>query len=192
MPLFSEIDELFSYAESKIKKIEHLGSGLTTPAVNQLRYVTCHLLRYDRSNNEKEKQEELRKAKNHCERAIYDAVEIGIVFCLRKLENFQEDYATTVVADIVPNYVEIRKTANEANEFISKITKDSTEDHCNNRGDRYKKCAEYFDKLDDYINTLDCARPELNKKMDRERLYVHISIATLILTLIGIYIASNC
>jgi len=118
MPSFSETSNLFSIAEARIKQIEHLGLGLTLPAVNQLRYVACHLLRFDRSESEKEKQEELRKANNHCERAIYDAVETGIIYCLEELREFQKDYKLVGITDIVPSYLDIRAKANEVSRYI--------------------------------------------------------------------------
>lgn len=74
----SEISELFESAEAKIKLIEHLDDGLLFSAVNQLRYVSFHILRFHKITDNDLKDEELRKAKNHCQRAIYDAMEIGI------------------------------------------------------------------------------------------------------------------
>ena len=103
----SEISDLFKLAEKKIKFVENLDEGLLFPAVNQLRYVAFHLLRESEAQDISLKQEELRKAKNHCQRAIYDSVETGITFCLVKIHEFQEDYKLIVVADVVPAYIDI-------------------------------------------------------------------------------------
>jgi hypothetical protein len=191
MQSFPDTSNLFSIAEARIKQIEHLGLGLTLPAVNQLRYVTCHLLRFDRLEDEQEKQEQLRKANNHCERAIYDAVETGIIYCLEELRDFQKDYRLVVITDIVPSYLDIRAKANEVSMFISKITKDSTGDHCNNRGDHYEKCSKYFDELNGAINILTNARSEINKKLRNWRIGFLLTLGTFILAAIT-FIMTNC
>lgn len=185
----SEISELFSLAEKKIKLIEHLGEGLTFPAVNQLRYVAFHLLRADSATEVDIKKEEYRKAKNHCQRAIYDAVESGLIYYLEEFKIFQNDYKTIIISDVVTDYLEIRIFANEVSDFISVITKESIGDHCNNRGDQYRKSTADFKRLKDYDTLLNNARPELNKKIQKSREKFLMSIAALIIASLGIIIA---
>ncbi len=122
-PQLSEISELFVLAKEKIKLIEHLDEGLTFQAVNQLRYVAFHLLRADKTTEENLKKEELRKAKNHCERAIYDAVEPGIVHYLEEIRTFQNDYRMVEITNIIPNYLDISRKADESSGFISEKNK---------------------------------------------------------------------
>lgn len=186
--LLSEIDYLFVLAEQKIKAIEHLDGGLYLPAVNQLRYVAFHLLRSEKSASEDIKKEELRKAINHCQRAIYDAVECGTTHYLEKIKIFQEDYARVIIPDIIPNYVEITKLANDASDFISKITRESISDHCNNRGDQYKESSAFFDKLKIQSELLESSRPELNKKLQKDREKLVILLGTFVLTAVGILV----
>ncbi len=133
----SEISELFSIAEEKIKLTQNLAGELGFPAINQLRYVAFHLLRAETAVDIDVKNEEYRKAKNHCERAIYDAVESGIIYYLDKIRDFKEDYATVIIPEVLPDYIGICKEAVEANVFISSITRNSVSDHCNNEGDKY-------------------------------------------------------
>lgn len=185
--LLSEILELFSIAENKIKIIEHLGPGLTFPAVNQLRYVANHLLRACTTIDENFKENELREAKYNCQRAIYDASEIGIVHLLKEIKIFQEDYKAVVITDVVTNYLDIRTIANKASEFIFTKNNDSATNE-------YQEATELFEKLNEAVNTLTNARPELNKKIRRNRFISFLAIGTLIASIIGLIISLliNC
>lgn len=62
-----DIRSLFSRAEDAIKRYERISLSVLTPAVNQLRYVSYHLL-----------ENSLPRAYQHCERAYYDALECSV------------------------------------------------------------------------------------------------------------------
>ena len=188
-PQLSEISELFALAEEKIKLIEHLGEGLTFPSVNQLRYVAFHLLRADKTTDENLKKEELRKAKNHCERAIYDAVEPGIVHYLEEIRTFQNDYRMVEITNIIPNYLDISRKADESSGFISERIKDSISDRSNNQGDQYQEATSLFEELKEAVKLLSYARPELNKKLRKYRLVFLVSVATLIVAAMGVIVS---
>ena len=188
-PQLSEISELFALAEEKIKLIEHLGEGLTFPSVNQLRYVAFHLLRADKTTDENLKKEELRKARNHCERAIYDAVEPGIVHYLEEIRTFQNDYRMVEITNIIPNYLDISRKADESSGFISERIKDSISDRSNNQGDQYQEATSLFEGLKEAVKLLSYARPELNKKLRKYRLVFLVSVATLIVAAMGVIVS---
>ena len=188
-PQLSEISELFALAEEKIKLIEHLGEGLTFPSVNQLRYVAFHLLRADKTTDENLKKEELRKARNHCERAIYDAVEPGIVHYLEEIRTFQNDYRMVEITNIIPNYLDISRKADESSGFISERIKDSISDRSNNQGDQYQEATSLFEGLKEAVKLLSYARPELNKKLRKYRLMFLVSVATLIVAAMGVIVS---
>ena len=42
-------------------------------------------------------EEQLRRAKNHCERAMYEAAEAGIISALDSTRAFRQDYKNIVV-----------------------------------------------------------------------------------------------
>ncbi len=188
--ILAEISELFKLAEEKIKLIENLeDGGLPLPAINQLRYVAFHLLRAENIVEDKIKDEELRKAKNHCQRAIYDAIEIGIIHLLDKIKVFQMDYKLVSIVDIVPSYIPICKRADEITYFLSEASRRSIEDHSNNRGDYYEKSNELFNELQENVKLLDYSRPELNKKLQKSRITFIISISALIASFLSVIIA---
>ena len=188
--LRSEISNLFSDAEKRIKIVEHVVGELTVPAINQLRYVAYHILKADNTEDSNLKKEELRKAKNHCQRAIYDAAEVGIIYFLEKIKEFKNDYSTQPISGALPNYSDIYNTAREAATFIASANKDNINDHENNRGDNYKQSIELFKKLQVACDALDNARPELNKKMERWRVGFALGLGALLLAALGIII--NC
>lgn len=197
MPSLSpEIQKIFQKAERNIKKIERLGEGLAFPAVNQLRYVAYHLLRAWNSNkNEDFNHDELREALYHAHRALHDSSEIGIAYLLEYIRKFQLDYSTVVITDVVPNYLDICKRANEAKQYLSTRTDNSVKEHANGESDEIediKTTAERFDKyfelLEEDANTLKVARIELNKKLSSKRNAVFVTLITLTLAIIGILI----
>lgn len=186
--LLSEISDLFTLAEEKIKLIEHLGNGLKFPAVNQLRYVGFHLFRAELAIGAEKRNNELRKAKNHCQRAIYDAVEVGILYYLDRFKVFQNDYRKECIFDVVLCYHEYRNLANKITNFISSITRDSISDHCNNRGDQYQLSTEYLNRLKEIDEILQSSRDELNKKIRDKRTQAVVSIWSLIVTIVGLVV----
>lgn len=187
--LFSETHSLFTFAEEKIKLIEHLGNGLKFPAVNQLRYAGFHLFRAESASDPEKRNNELRKAKNHCQRAIYDAVEVGILYYLERFKVFQYDYRKECIFDVVLRYHEYRSLANKITNFISSITRDSISDHCNNRGDQYQLSTEYLNQLKEIDEVLQVSRDELNKKIRDRRTQIVLSLWSLILTIVGLIVS---
>lgn len=200
--LLDEISSLFTYAEQKIKKIEYFADGVSFPAVNQLRYVAFHLLRAeqlrngDEDLNKDELHDELKKAKNHCQRAIYDANEAGVVYYLERIRKFKEDYESETIPDIVPNYISHLVKAREIKKFLWVVGKKSLSERAEglNRIDKekdnndYQKSDGYLIQLQEIEDILDLARPELNKKIDERRKKMLISISGLAIGILAILV----
>lgn len=189
--LHTEIIEVFRKAERNIKKIERLGEGLAFPAVNQLRYVAFHLLRaWDTSEKEEINQDEMREALYHAHRSLHDSAEIGISYLLEYIRQFQKDYKTVAITDVVTNYLEICLRSNDAKKYLTTRTNNSVKEHANGESDEIKdinKTAERFDKyfelLEEDVNILKVARIELNKKLKIRR---NAAIGFLITTAVGV------
>lgn len=200
--LLEEISSLFTYAEQKIKKIEYFADGVSFPAVNQLRYVAFHLLRAEQLRNgdedlyKDELHDELEKAKNHCQRAIYDANEAGVVYYLERIRKFKEDYESETIPDIVPNYINHLVKAKEIKNFLWVVGKKSLSERAEglNRIDKekdnndYQKSDEYLIQLQEIDNILDLARPELNKKIEGRREKMLMSISGLAIGILAILV----
>ena len=77
-----QIVGLFDQAENLLKEVEKVCGDLTVPSINQLRYVGYHIARAIVAQHDDSFFDELKKAENHCKRAIYDAYEVGILYFL--------------------------------------------------------------------------------------------------------------
>jgi hypothetical protein len=183
----SEISKKFSFAEKKIKSIEHLGEGLTFAAINELRYVAFHLVKFEELEDENHKEAELIKADNHCKRAIYDAAEVGIIHFLERIRLFQKDYRSVVVTDIIPDYVEFITKSKQIRDFIIEASQNSIEEHYN-RQEHYERCSKFSNELENIVNILDNSRQEINKKLKNQRIVFLLSISALAFAVIGIIV----
>jgi hypothetical protein len=65
-----EVANAFSRAEEEIKKVEDLAGEVAIPAINELRYAGYHVLQALSGNSSEDQDEQFRRAKRHCERAI--------------------------------------------------------------------------------------------------------------------------
>jgi len=180
----SGIVTLFANAEKAIKLVELTHSELIIPAVNELRYVGYHITNYIKNP---EKTEEIDKAVGHCKRATFDAYEAGIIYYIREFQKFKDDYATVMITEVVPKYIEYCKGVIDTIDFINKTDKDT-------RHKNYIHCAELFDNLSGMLKDLDIARAELNKLLKKERrnsLVAICAILALIVAIVGIFINHN-
>lgn len=111
----TELHTLFSRTENRIKSMEYDGEGLDIPAINELRYVGFHLLKYLISSSESE----LDKAVNHAKRAFYDACESSVVLHLSKIKEFEEKYQSVIsISDVIKDYPDRRAKAEQARRFL--------------------------------------------------------------------------
>lgn len=184
----SEIFKLFRSAEQTIKLVENLSEGIIFPAVNQLRYAGQHLLKSDCIDKPDLKEEHLKKAKYHCQRAIYDASEMGIIHYLGKIRIFNDDYKQVVITEILPSYPDILTKAKKASDFIIKNpNKRVHDDETINKIDAdYKESEKLLKELEESVDLLEIIRPELNKKIERNRFFIFIAISGLVLSMIAI------
>lgn len=133
LEIFNEMASSFINAEKYLKLVE-IDGLLDIPSVNELRYVGFHLLKSMESGIIEDVQaEELRRAKRHCERACYDAVELGVLQLLREVSNFQVKYQNYNTASHMSDYHSLLTECESIKDFMGTT---STEDK-----------PEYYDKL---------------------------------------------
>lgn len=155
--------ELFVQAEKDIKAVELLRNDVTVAAINELRYAGHHLVRA--LTDTEERDEQLRRAERHCQRAIYDAVDSGIVYCLRAIKAFKTDYRLIPVTPVVADYADILSEARAAKSVVEEARGVGDE--------RYKYCQtarEIFPKLVRCMRRLEDSREELNKLIELDKL----------------------
>ena len=82
------LKKLFDGAEKFAKEVELFQSDLSIPAINELRYAGHHLLKAPAGEDKAAFQEEVLKAKGHCQRSMYEASESGITYSLALIAVF--------------------------------------------------------------------------------------------------------
>ncbi|MCL2845469.1 MAG: hypothetical protein FWE23_08480 [Chitinivibrionia bacterium] len=175
-----ELQDLFDEAEMLMKKIELVyDDKYFAPASNELRYAFGHYLKYQNGNNE----EDYTKAKNHIQRAIYDAKEFIATTFLERIKDFEKEYKSVAITAVVSDWICIRKKLNEINKQLSesKELKESM-----------SLFNEMYVDLSDIVKTVEAAIPELDKMRRSDFLAKFIPIAIAIISILfSIFIASN-
>ena len=69
------------------------------------------------------------------------------------------------------------------------MTKNSIGDHCNNYGDKYSESTDIFNKLHEDVKLLTNSRPELNKKLKKQRRAFLGWLAGFVIGIAGLIIA---
>lgn len=163
-----EIVSLFDEAELKVKEIEQLAQELSVPSINELRYVGYHLARALCTEDESKLTLEIQKAKGHCQRALYDAYEIGIIHMLEQIKLFKERYVkhSHFINDVVSGYVECLIEVDNASSFIVDVRKEASDD----RGEYYKRCGPYFEQLRVICSKFDQATPLIDAKIHQDKI----------------------
>lgn len=109
---------LFNLAEQYAKEVEILSSAVQVPAINELRYAGQHILKALVEDDGEAADTELGKAKGHCQRAMYEAVEAGIMYCLDEIKAFQEDHRGLVISAVVSDYHKLLVRAQQATDKV--------------------------------------------------------------------------
>ncbi|MCG5549266.1 hypothetical protein [Halorhodospira halochloris] len=189
----NEVVHLFDEAEHKTKEIEQFVQELSIPSINELRYSGYHLARAFTYVGEQRKEfdEQISKAKRHCERAIYDAHEVGIIYMLEKIKNFKERYSGSshTVAEIIPDYVDDLVSVDEASKLIGK----AHEGHIGDRATYYEECRPHYNRVWEISSKFEKASPlideKIHKNIRKEQKETRRFITTTLLTFLGIAIS---
>ena len=177
--------ELYSSAEEFAREVSEFMSEISIPAYNELRYAGYHLSKSINDCGVLSNQEELRRALSHCERAQYEASESGIITALEIIKSFKEDYRNLVVKEIVEDYPNILRRADEATKII-----------VSGRGDNKthpQRAAHYmkiFRELKNDSETLEYNRDDLNAMLRRERIKTRRFITRTLITVLGITVGT--
>ena len=136
---YQEFCRLFALAECKVKQLENTIDKLPIPSINELRYAGFHsVCSLKIGISDETKQKEIQSAINHCKRAIHDAMEIGILYYLREIREFEKDYKFVSITSVLPSYIQDTITINEIRGFIDKLNR-----HDENRMNHWEK---FFNK----------------------------------------------
>ena len=134
--------------------------GIDTAAVNELRYAGRHLLDGLNTQDSDELDKQLRRAEDHCERALYEAYDSAIYYHFAYFHSFKKDYSRIPISDTLPDFISMEETILKAKKFLETARQDE-----DNRQDYYEQAASIYDEINQVTTRLQAARDELNKKV---------------------------
>ena len=182
---FARIRSLYNEAERFIKHVETHQSQISIPAINELRYAGHHLLNSLATGDTNKFCDELGKAERHCQRAMYEASESGIIYFLDIVNEFAGDYKDVPIPEVIQDYSNTLILARKARKQLQEGRL--------NRASAEEQAGEYMDtfcELEGKIETLQASRSELNKvKVVQVKNYRRFMI-TMMLALIGVIISA--
>lgn len=177
------IRELYDEAEGFITEISSLWDGLDATAINQLRYAGRHLLDSLTGKTSVSSEEEYERAVRHVKRAIFDALDSGIIYCLQKIELFKNDYRKIEIT--TPGYLDIISSARKAKQLL-----DEARNNSETRHEYYREAREHFKELKEVCEKLEDARPEQNKRLDSRNRRLLTGYALLFATVLSVIFAA--
>ena len=155
----------YAEADEFSREVAAFRSEAAIPALNELRYAGHHLLRSLPDDGGEPDPAQLTRAVAHCERAMYEAADAGIISALDTIDTFRRDYKNVVIADIVPKYFEIVGLARRATDSLKATRQYNRDSELSIPSDEY---VETFRRLARACESLEDSREELNKKADRQ------------------------
>ncbi len=163
-PSVPELTESYEVADRFAREVAQFRSAVAVPANNELRYAGHHLLQALGGHAEISKPDELRKAQNHCERAMYDAAEAGIIYAIDEIARFQDDYRGVVISRVIKDYPNVRALATRAQAMLAQGRA--------GRASVEQQAAEYMDlfrELRDAVHLLQGGRDDINAMIEQDR-----------------------
>jgi len=182
MPLFEQnilqVWELYNEAEDLIAEVSSLQDGLDTPAVNQLRYPRRHLLNSLTGKTSIAPEQEYERAVAHVKRAICEALDSGIIYCLQEIQLFRNDYRKIEIT--IPGHLNIISLARKAKHLLDKAHKDF--DNCH---EYYQEARKQFKLLKEACEVLEDTRSEQNKRLSSYNRKIFITYVVLFGTILS-------
>ena len=157
-PRIVEIRRLYDQADILAREVGELRSEVQIPAINELRYAGHHVLQ-SITDDGAVGIEAFGKAKSHCERAMYEAAEAGIMFCLDSIEDFRKTYRDLVVSDVIADYHSRLARTQTALDLVVKGRSERT-----SVGEHVDAYMDEFRVVRETMRLFDASRDDLNAK----------------------------
>ena len=157
---FQEIHDLYDKADCFVREVTEFGDEVMIPPMNELRYGGHHALQAMVAATEEKRTEHLGKAHGHCERAMYDASEIGIMDAIREITDLRAAYPGVVISSVVADYTDIVAMARRAQKMIiaGRSKRKSAPAQAAAYMDAFRELREAYERLDagrDDLNALE-------------------------------------
>ena len=183
-PRIVEIRRLYDEADSLAREVGELRSEVQIPAINELRYAGHHALQAITDDGAVD-IEVLARAKSHCQRAMYEAAEAGIMFCLDSMKDFGKTYSDLVISEVIADYPSRLARAQTALDLVVKGRSRRT-----SVGEHVTAYMDEFRVVRETMRVFDASRDDLNvKRAQQIREYRQFAIRALLL-LLGVLVAA--
>lgn len=113
--------EEYNRANELAKRIQAFRYEAGIPAQNELRYAGHHFLRAIGNDGKLADLDQLTKARNHCRRACYEAVEAGLAHALNQIAQFKDDFKNTPITGTLPDWIDILSHARAAQKLLGQL-----------------------------------------------------------------------
>lgn len=163
VPRILEIRRLYDQADSLAREVGELRSEVQIPAINELRYAGHHALQAITDDGEVD-IEVLAKAKSHCERAMYEAAEAGIMFCLDSIKDFGKTYSDLVISEVIADYPSRLARAQTALDLVVKGRSERA-----SVGEHVAAYMDEFRVVRDIMRVFDASRDDTSTRRGRSR-----------------------
>lgn len=166
----------FDLAEKFGREVSGLRDDIPVPAYNQLRYAGYHLLRAFDDNAVVIDESQIKKAIGHCERAMYDAAEAGILQAIKEIADFRREYAPMDISAHMPEFGSIRRRARAAQSLIieGRNNRGTIEEHVAEYMETFRALAKDIDLMEDRRDGLNAVRAE--KITEARRFWITIAV----------------
>ena len=183
--------QLYETADRFTREVSAFRDDVVIPANNELRYAGHHLLQSINEQGVITNDDQLHKAKRHCERAMYDAAEAGIISATEAIRVFGQEYRDVVISSVVGAYPNVLLSAKQAQALIAK-GRDGRESVLTHASEY----METFGRLREQVALLEVSRDELNSlvrrdQRDSRRFWLRTALALFgfALTLLGLVLS---
>jgi len=105
--LLKEVVDHYETADQFARGVAVFRDKVVIPAHNELRYAGHHVIQsIDADTHQAGDVVNLRKAYRHCERAMYEASEAGLMHAARIILTVYKEYPGVVISEVVKDYHE--------------------------------------------------------------------------------------
>ena len=179
--LLTDLRHRYATADALAKEVSLIVGNAVIPAQNELRNAGYHLLKSLRDGTEVVDVDHIKRAIDHCERAMYDAAEVGLISTIDSMDSFLNRFSKLSLAPVIPNIADIRRRIRERQELITRGRENESFDLEGFLG-VFRENIEAYQQLQD-------SRPDLDAVLNKEKLLARrwaiALVTTLTLTVIG-------
>ena len=157
--LLSKVRESYAQADELAKTVSLISGMAIIPAHNELRNAGYHILKSIRGPSEIN-DDDLKKALDHCERATYDAAEVGLVTVINALDAYLDRFKTISLSTMVPDIPNTRRLIRRGYDLVIKGREHESFD-LNQFVAVFRDLVEAYQRMVDHL-------PDLNAALKKE------------------------